>query len=561
MRCLFGFLCVCALGVVPAVGCSETTGDGGSGGSAGSGGVGGDGGAGGIGGGGGTGGADLCESVECDDLNECTDDTCNPINGLCEYPPMPDGSFCDTGACQSGVCEPISSVFSCNEQGIRDAIAVGGGPHAFDCAGPQTVITGAEIEIANNVILDGEGNLTVDGNGSHRVFSVPDDVTAELRRFTVTNGYAGPLGSEEYGGGIWNAGTLTVRHSVVSGNKVDDLGGGGIFNRGTVNLNHAEVTENKIEFFGDGGAGIYNYAHGSIELTDSTVSANQGGGIYMRLGGLTLTRSTVAGNTGVRDELIPGDGIYSQRGVTLIESTVSDNTGRGIVIADLPAGLTVIDSTVSGNVSGGIRIAFGNIVVLNSTISGNTAETGGGVLIQGGLIRLTNSTISGNTANLGGGISIINDGAVRLSNSTVTGNTANEHGSAIYSLGQEATTEIIGSLLDGDCYAFFGLLTMSKGNNIESPGDTCGFDPDGTDQVNVSAEDLNLGELADNDGPTKTHKPGDGGFGEGSVAIDQILVTECLDADGAPLTTDQRGEPRPETGGTMCDVGSFEVQP
>jgi hypothetical protein len=27
------------------------------------------------------------------------------------------------------------------------------------------------------------------------------------------------------------------------------------------------------------------------------------------------------------------------------------------------------------------------------------------------------------------------------------------------------------------------------------------------------------------------------------------------------LTTDQRGEPRPETGGTMCDVGAFEVQP
>jgi len=41
MRYLFGFLCVCALGVLPLVGCSETSGDGGSGGSAGSGGIGG----------------------------------------------------------------------------------------------------------------------------------------------------------------------------------------------------------------------------------------------------------------------------------------------------------------------------------------------------------------------------------------------------------------------------------------------------------------------------------------------------------------------------------------
>lgn len=46
MRYLFGFLCVCALGVMPLLGCSETAGDGGSGGSAG---------AGGDGGGGGTG--------------------------------------------------------------------------------------------------------------------------------------------------------------------------------------------------------------------------------------------------------------------------------------------------------------------------------------------------------------------------------------------------------------------------------------------------------------------------------------------------------------------------
>jgi hypothetical protein len=99
---------------------------------------------------------------------------------------------------------------------------------------------------------------------------------------------------------------------------------------------------------------------------------------------------------------------------------------------------------------------------------------------------------------------------------------------------------------------------VSGGHNIESPGDTCGFDQP-TDQVNVSTEDLNLGPLADNGGPTMTHalltEPAP------SVAIDWILAENCVDADGQPLTTDQRGEPRPETGGTMCDIGAFEVQP
>jgi len=50
MRYLVGFICVLVLGVVPLVGCGETTGDGGTGGSAGSGGTGGTSGTGGTGG-------------------------------------------------------------------------------------------------------------------------------------------------------------------------------------------------------------------------------------------------------------------------------------------------------------------------------------------------------------------------------------------------------------------------------------------------------------------------------------------------------------------------------
>ncbi|MDH3654564.1 MAG: hypothetical protein OEN21_09870 [Myxococcales bacterium] len=47
MRYLFGIICVCSLGVLPILGCSETTGDGGAGGDAGAGGSAGSGGAGG----------------------------------------------------------------------------------------------------------------------------------------------------------------------------------------------------------------------------------------------------------------------------------------------------------------------------------------------------------------------------------------------------------------------------------------------------------------------------------------------------------------------------------
>jgi hypothetical protein len=200
--------------------------------------------------------------------------------------------------------------FPCTEQGIRDAIAEGGGPHTFDCDGPQTVVTEAEIVIDNDVILDGEGKLTVDGGGehadsldNHRVFFVTEGVTAELRRFTVTGGWldqdpkttgSGP------GGGISNAGSLTVTNSTVSGNSA--VLGGGIHNDstpltdGTLTLENSTVSGN----FAATGGGISNSGLATLAMTNSTVSGNEaqaGGGIWNHVGTLTLTNSTVSGNS------------------------------------------------------------------------------------------------------------------------------------------------------------------------------------------------------------------------------------------------------------------------
>ena len=80
MRYLFGFLCICALGAVPLVGCSEG------------------------------GGENLCEGVECDDGNECTGDVCNPETGNCDHPAVEDGTTCSSGACLDGTCTVLTTV-------------------------------------------------------------------------------------------------------------------------------------------------------------------------------------------------------------------------------------------------------------------------------------------------------------------------------------------------------------------------------------------------------------------------------------------------------------------
>lgn len=51
---------------------------------------------------------DLCAAVDCDDGNECTGDSCDPLTGLCASDDAPDGIACDNcnSTCQLGACDP-----------------------------------------------------------------------------------------------------------------------------------------------------------------------------------------------------------------------------------------------------------------------------------------------------------------------------------------------------------------------------------------------------------------------------------------------------------------------
>jgi hypothetical protein len=303
------------------------------------------------------------------------------------------------------------------------------------------VVTEAEIIIDNDVILDGEGNLTIDGGGQHddprddhRVFYVPRrwGGSVELRRLTITGGWSeGNPKDSRNGAGIANYTTLTLTDITVSGNRAGWGCGGGILNGylGTLTVTNSTVSENTV-----------------------TYALTEGGGGICNAGTLTVTNSTVSGNTGFEHPEYPG--------------------------------------------------------------------MGGGIY-NDGMLTVTNSTLSNNSASVGSGISA-------------------------YSRFHLAEMTVVGTLVDGDCAIEGEATLVSNGYNIESPGDTCGFDQP-TDQVNVSADDLKLGELQDNGGPTETHAPL-----PGSVAIDVIPDAAC------EVGEDQRGVERPQ--GDACDVGAFELE-
>jgi hypothetical protein len=370
--------------------------------------------------------------------------------------------------------------YPCTEQGILDAIADGGGPHYFDCQGPTVVTTTSILRFdkGGNVILDGEGNLTVDANGSHGLAYVSPIDTVELRRMTLTGGtvVAGT------GGGIRSAGTLTLVDAVVSGNSA--------------------IT----------GAGLYN------------------------TGAMTLRSTIVSGNTGTH-ALGGGGGIFQSYGT-----------------------LTVIDSRISGNSAGsggGIDVSGGEATIVGSSVLGNAAATryGGGVDIHGAEVTIVNSTVSGNSAVLrGDGIhnaSGTNPASLTLISTTVFGNAGSGRGSALFGNGVQATFELVNSIIEGDCVNL-GNPPLAQ-HTIESPGDTCGLPTGQGNQVGVGAAELDLGPLQDNGGNTLTQAPLSAGV---SVAIDLIPEAACLDHNGAPLLSDQRGFVRPQN--LLCDVGAVE---
>ena len=104
-------------------------------------------------------------------------------------------------------------------------------------------------------------------------------------------------------------------------------------------------------------------------------------------------------------------------------------------------------------------------------------------------------------------------------------------------------TIIANSVGLGDCR---GVGFTSLGHNLDSDG-SCGLSGPG----DISGVDPLLGPLAVNGGPTKTHA-----LLTGSPAIDAVPIADCTDPDGNPITTDQRGVPRPQD--AACDIGAFE---
>ena len=259
-----------------------------------------------------------------------------------------------------------------------------------------------ELKENSHLILDG---VTVTGASITAVW-IADTAIAEILNSTITNTVitVASAGNEiyQYGGGIFNLGTLILKNSLISNNQAAGFGGGILNNnKSTAIILNSTIDGNTASR--DGG-GIIN--GGTVMVVNSTISRNvserQGGGIR-NLGIATFTNSTISGNTakqyggGISSTNFTSSPVTSK--VYLNNSTITNN------MADS-------DSTYDGG-GGGIHNIdrAGEVYARNTIIAGNfdTPNNNGLSNIlrynENGLVNVTynpdiTGTIYGNNYNL-----------------------------------------------------------------------------------------------------------------------------------------------------------------
>ncbi len=358
-------------------------------------------------------------------------------------------------------------------------------------SGPITLTTG-EIAIDHSIDVEGPGAevITVSGNHASRVFAIAALLTVDISGLTIADG---SVTNNDNGGGIYNAGTLTIANSILSGNSVISDGsgpdGGGIYSDGTLIVTgttfagNSALTENH-EFGLGGGIDSSGTATITASLFTGNTGAAGGGGISSS-GMLTVTACTFSGNSAFSS----GGGINSSGTAIITDSTFSHNSALlGAGIMSLTGSVTITDSTVTDNSAdasgGGIDNYHGTMSITGSTISDNAAFSDGGILnSESGTLTIRDSIISGNSATRTDGGGIADYGTAAIIDCTISGNTALQGGGGggVY-LGFASplsTVTIVGSTLSDNAAGAGGAIDNDSGGgatitNSTLSGNTAG---------------------------------------------------------------------------------------
>jgi hypothetical protein len=389
-------------------------------------------------------------------------------------------------------------ITNCTQAALQTALA-DGGHITFDCGDdPVTITLNAPLvtSATEDIVLDGGGLITLDGNNSTRILEKPftpgsqddktlgNDLTIQNMRFI--NGRA-PAATKDRdgnarGGALWvtSPGTrLHIINSTFASNSTtsiqdEDNQGGAVY---AANIYETVIVGSVFENNIAGGGGAFGGIATGLLVYNSRFTSNKAdddssGGIVRGHGGALHL-------DGVTNDFNPD----SRREVTICGSTFEDNTAvRGggaikVTVSDNKGTRAVYDrSTFRGNRLVGIPPTEGsggaiyhieddrptdendpggsnedNIEISGSTFIGNYAYKQGGAvwLTVLGNGRIVNSTFYKNQASIAGsnrvgqgGAVIISGGIIDIINTTFVENFATFQGGAVF-MGKESAEKIV----------------------------------------------------------------------------------------------------------------------
>jgi hypothetical protein len=402
---------------------------------------------------------------------------------------------------------PATLVTNCDDSGpgsLRDTIEAAVDGDTVDLSGLTcsriSLSTGAIVFGANSLAIDGPGEnkLMIDGALSGAVLYHLGTGTLIVNDLSIGYGFKYRSDNGVTGSCVHTQGNaLLTNVRVTTCNTVSTFNypalGGAIWAGGAVQLMNSEVTMSEAHALGNG------YA--------------SGGGVYA-LGGLVALYSTLSNN------------------VALVESTSTPSFGGG---GFARGGSLIFASTISGNQAwrmGGLALADNTGLtsnIVNSTVSGNVADTIGGVFGRGPL-NIYNSTVAFNTSHTW------TDGAGHYFAAGVYITTSGNLDSTIISNNVNTAAPFD----TADSTGASGAGWNGSNNNVMNCLLPCPTD--------TSHEDPGLHPLQDNGGPTKTHVPTPGIW-------DTFGGTNVLS-----LPWEQRGAGFPrQSAGDFPEIGALQI--
>jgi CSLREA domain-containing protein len=291
-----------------------------------------------------------------------------------------------------GVCTLREAIVSADTDTATGGCPAGSGADTIVLATPTVTLSQAgadedagvtgDLDITGSLTIEGEsGGTTVEASHLDRVIDVHSGAQVTLENLTLTGGqtpaganatpgtgtvsggdlYGDAGGNGEAGGGVRNAGTLTLDHVTVADNGT---GAGGIGSSVSGASGQATVGGDG----GSGGAGGGIESTGTLTVSDSTITAN----------------ATGAGASGGDGN--GGSGAAGAAGALGAGGGGGNGGSAGGIDAEGPT--TVSDSTISNNVTGGGgagAVGRGGAGGSSSTAAGGAGGDGiGGVGGSGG---------------------------------------------------------------------------------------------------------------------------------------------------------------------------------